>query len=314
MVPDPNWLLSTAGQSSAAIVAIVGGFISIRLLGLASDKSSLRSRLTEKQEQISRLNEELTKAVREFEEYRVNTFLNRIISELRDQEDLPSVEDIAKRHTGDPLDDNMLRELYENLKGHILRAREWIASLDDLVEDGSSDFDEWVREHGLDITNIDQEEAEVVFHRERTKREEKKREALRKSGITLANILASGLGGLSISPLSAEWRVYEAQRQYEEYKELRQRVESLSFQVRIDQGECDDLEQQLKHFQYPTRLWIPLTILLYLVAVGIIFPLSLMPAISLGKLSWNVIVWGISVGILALVTYFVVEFFKLRRQ
>jgi hypothetical protein len=41
MVGDPNWLYSTIAQSSAAIVAIVGGFITHSLLTLAAEKRSL---------------------------------------------------------------------------------------------------------------------------------------------------------------------------------------------------------------------------------------------------------------------------------
>ncbi|QNO38662.1 hypothetical protein H4J02_06635 [Protaetiibacter sp. SSC-01] len=43
---DPNWLLSTLAQSTAAIVAIVGGFLVSRLVQLSSEKEGLRRRLT----------------------------------------------------------------------------------------------------------------------------------------------------------------------------------------------------------------------------------------------------------------------------
>lgn len=47
MVGDPNWLYSTIAQSSAAIVAIIGGFITATALGLRSEKSRLRRLLAE---------------------------------------------------------------------------------------------------------------------------------------------------------------------------------------------------------------------------------------------------------------------------
>ena len=43
-IPDPNWLLSSAAQSAAAIVAIIGGFIISRLLALSAEISSLENR------------------------------------------------------------------------------------------------------------------------------------------------------------------------------------------------------------------------------------------------------------------------------
>jgi hypothetical protein len=39
--PEPNWLLSTTTQSSAALVAIVGGFLLSRVLALAAERNGL---------------------------------------------------------------------------------------------------------------------------------------------------------------------------------------------------------------------------------------------------------------------------------
>jgi len=44
---DPNWLLSTLAQSTAAIVAIIGGFLVSRLVQLSSEKEGLRRRLAD---------------------------------------------------------------------------------------------------------------------------------------------------------------------------------------------------------------------------------------------------------------------------
>ena len=45
MITDPNWLYSTIAQSSAAIVAIVGGSITATVLMLTAEKRSLVKRL-----------------------------------------------------------------------------------------------------------------------------------------------------------------------------------------------------------------------------------------------------------------------------
>lgn len=42
---DPNWLYSTIAQSSAAIVAIIGGFMTATVLRLTAEKRSLVKRL-----------------------------------------------------------------------------------------------------------------------------------------------------------------------------------------------------------------------------------------------------------------------------
>lgn len=42
---DPYWLLSATAQSAAALVAIIGGLVASRLIGLASEREGLRHRL-----------------------------------------------------------------------------------------------------------------------------------------------------------------------------------------------------------------------------------------------------------------------------
>lgn len=44
---DPNWLLSTTAQSTAALVAIVGGFLISRLVSMVSEKSAQEHRFAE---------------------------------------------------------------------------------------------------------------------------------------------------------------------------------------------------------------------------------------------------------------------------
>ncbi len=52
---DPSWLYSTIAQSSAAIVAIVGGFITASVLYLSAEKRSLVKRLDEMKAKLSSL-------------------------------------------------------------------------------------------------------------------------------------------------------------------------------------------------------------------------------------------------------------------
>lgn len=49
---DPNWLLSTRAQSTAAIVAIGGGFLVSRLVQLSSEKEGLRRRLESARDEL----------------------------------------------------------------------------------------------------------------------------------------------------------------------------------------------------------------------------------------------------------------------
>lgn len=50
---DPNWLLSTIVQSSAAFIAIVAGFIISRLLALSSERSGIQTRIRDLELQLN---------------------------------------------------------------------------------------------------------------------------------------------------------------------------------------------------------------------------------------------------------------------
>lgn len=64
---DPNWLLSTLAQSTAAVVAIVGGFLVSRLVQLSSEKEGLRRRGANAQDELM----QVTKLFEAAHEYRL---------------------------------------------------------------------------------------------------------------------------------------------------------------------------------------------------------------------------------------------------
>jgi hypothetical protein len=55
MISDPNWLYSTIAQSSAAIVAILGGFITASLLMLLAEKRSIMNQLKDREARLDGL-------------------------------------------------------------------------------------------------------------------------------------------------------------------------------------------------------------------------------------------------------------------
>ncbi len=55
MICDPNWLYSTIAQSSAAIVAIIGGFITATVLMLTAEKRSLVTQVSDKRRMLDSL-------------------------------------------------------------------------------------------------------------------------------------------------------------------------------------------------------------------------------------------------------------------
>ena len=90
MSTDPSWLYSTIAQSSAAIVAIVGGFMTATVLMLISEKRNLNNQLNGKAARLKGIDEVLEKNKKDFgmptlQDYThiaEKSFLEREISEL----------------------------------------------------------------------------------------------------------------------------------------------------------------------------------------------------------------------------------------
>jgi hypothetical protein len=59
-MPDPNWLLSTAAQSAAAIVGLMGAFLLHRLLSLGAERASLERRLADVESEAEQKQAELS--------------------------------------------------------------------------------------------------------------------------------------------------------------------------------------------------------------------------------------------------------------
>jgi hypothetical protein len=55
MATDPSWLYSTIAQSSAAIVAIIGGFITATILRLTAEKESLVKQVSDRKKRLDSL-------------------------------------------------------------------------------------------------------------------------------------------------------------------------------------------------------------------------------------------------------------------
>jgi hypothetical protein len=72
---DINWLLSTEVQSGAALVAIVGGLLVARLLGLSGDRTLLRREITDAQDELTLARDRLRDAADQLGNLNADAFL-----------------------------------------------------------------------------------------------------------------------------------------------------------------------------------------------------------------------------------------------
>ena len=122
MEPDPNWLLSTTAQSSAALVAIVGGFLLSRILALATERNGLALREAQLRDEVKLAEETYHSVQNRIDDSDRADFLRDAINLLGEQPDA-SLEDLGADPYGD-LHPGELDELFETTRSKVQRAVE----------------------------------------------------------------------------------------------------------------------------------------------------------------------------------------------
>ena len=92
MSTDPNWLYSTIAQSSAAIVAIIGGFITASVLSLSAEKRSLIDQKQDKGTRLELLKHEKAALSQELDLNESKNFITSVVPKIIDSGKRPSFE------------------------------------------------------------------------------------------------------------------------------------------------------------------------------------------------------------------------------
>lgn len=281
MVGDPNWLYSTIAQASAAIVAIVGGFITATVLMLTSEKRSLRHQLTEKETRLEVSIQEAKRLTKLYNTMRVYNFFSLIAYDLKKEDRLPPLEELMKRYPDLKLDYETLKQEYENLSKKRIEAREFIQEHSDKIDlTKSISFIEWAKENKLDISSYDPELLENEYDRFRT-HEKEIREAEKSKAMPFEH-----LGTLvpAFKPLSwiqtelqlkQQRELSESEKENRRIEEVERRLNSIRQETRLLAGEVTNLDSRLKAFSYPPNLKYGIGVLAYLAAVSIGLPVMI---------------------------------------
>ncbi len=174
MTTDPSWLYSTIAQSSAAIVAIIGGFITASVLNLLSEKRSLINQKKDKETRIQTLSNKKGNLLKELEPKEILSFLNSIAGELINSGKVFSLEAILQIYpSAQSLNLKILKKDYELLNKQILEARSFIEQHSDkIIAKEAANFDEWVNIYQLDILSYNYEILEREYNRVKSEKQE----------------------------------------------------------------------------------------------------------------------------------------------
>ena len=257
--PDPNWFYSALAQSAAAIVGLIGAFVTSRVMMMASERSRIEKRINEIDAEIKELEQQNAPLLeyiaeidrkdeeedRKEDEESVNSFLRAKKPEL-DLENLPTA-------------DEMLKEL---LEGNRIR-----------IPDEK-------------FVSMFKEEYKALIEGIRVEKEEEVRlnpcsgsiGQLIAQAVSLSNLYA--VQPHSIVPL-ADRHKYD---RYKKYQEIRGKNDT---EISYKKAKIQELEHQVSQIILPEHFKRLIFSLIYFTMVGVVLPLWLLPITSEQHLVWK---------------------------
>jgi hypothetical protein len=268
MIGDPNWLYSTIAQSAAAIVAIVGGFITASVLSLNAGKRSLINQKKDKEARLETKKEQSKDLTIELKELEIEDLTEDVTYELISAEELPSLEDLILAHTGtQTLDLEISKQECERLYKQALEAKNFIEQHSDKINIMNAvTFDEWVRTNNFDISKYNHE----MLEREYNRAEEKQRKSLSESEHLILDTRQPHIYEL-IKPMPPIISRYKQQK----LESLREKVRENTREIAALEHDVNDLDLRISNFSYPPLLGWGLVILGWFAFVSIVMPVML---------------------------------------
>ena len=294
---DVNWLYSAAAQSAAAIVAILGGFITSRILMLNAEKRSLENQYSSAAKRAELLTEQQKEADDHYHTMKSDLFFYNISDELRKADPMPPFEDLVKQHQGSVVDIDpiVLRREYDKLSKEILEARQFIENKYDLIEIGPS-FNVWVNKHSIDVSGYNYDTLQKEYLRLQTEKEEAQK------GGRLGSLWGSTQFPLSLM-IPPEISVYRQQVVDREIEKSLDRVRELRYQAEFAKAECGRLKALHDAFSYPKNLRWGFLALVYFAVVGVAVPLFMLPSEGYSPWSRYIVTGLFMTGLLAVLVY-----------
>jgi F0F1-type ATP synthase membrane subunit b/b' len=273
---DPNWFYSALAQSAAAIVGLIGAFVTSRVMMMAGERSRREKRIDEINAEIKELErqiDEINAEIKELERQNVPLLeyineVNRKIEEEDRKEDEGRVNDFlrAKKPELDlenlPTADEMLKELREGNRINI--------------------FDEKFNSMFKEKYNVLKEEISV-----------EKEEAAQPKRISSLGGLLAGIQSPAPDPL---------------FKKYRGIKEENDKKISDKNAIIQELQGQLKQMILPKHFkWFIISIIYFTVG-GVILPLLLLPITPEQHLVWKPrVVFLFVTGLIAVFLYIFIE-------
>lgn len=308
---DPSWLFSTAAQSAAAIVAIVGGFLATRIVSLSAERDSIRHRIQTIDAALAGKRQRLEDARSRRLAWDAEEFLEAHLADLVEAPDPAPLEDLVRQDEAiGEWGEEDLRPFYDQAVATIREARELLEAPLNASDPPPGDFDTYMRQTDLDVSGLTRTIYEAVYDHLwdlRNKRIERQATPLGKMfGVTMPDF----------RPLDFQVPPVATPAATTAYRDLYKREEGLAGDVAQLVAEKQVYEERYRELGTadPLVVWVGFGVLAYFAAVGVAFPLWMLPQ-STGPISpslrWTTLGLFLS-GLMAVVVYFALAIRRVR--
>jgi len=263
MSTDPNWLYSTIAQSSAAIVAIIGGFITASVLSLSAEKRSLIDQKQDKGTRLELLKHEKAALSQELDLNESKNFITSVVPKIIDSGKRPSFEELITEYPEvQNLNLNTLKKDYEIFTTMLILANDFIENNSNKITPKSGEFIDWVQTNNFDISKYDSEILERIYNRVQAQ----KRELLPSWERVLLPPTLLKMRLPHIIPITTQ----------QEWQRLRQTIKADTSEIVYLENDVKTLDFRISKFSYPPNLGWAVGVLGFLAVSGILLPVIIM--------------------------------------
>ncbi|ACB86071.1 hypothetical protein Nther_2508 [Natranaerobius thermophilus JW/NM-WN-LF] len=256
---DLSLLISTIITSTAALVAIIGGFLVSRVITLSGEKNSIQKKIREIDKELNIKKEMLESAKQVVEEEDIDDFVQHYAEDILFNK--KSLEDILEEEQSI----NLNRDVIESTIDRILEISQFIKDKIKSTDDNyvlPTDFNEFIRDNKIKIDeDRDRSWYELIYD------------------IILRHIPQKQPGILNVDVLSSisDIGYFKPILSSQEYNANVRKVKQLEEDIKVLEALMNAEQDMLMGYGKISGLWGGLAVLIYACIVGIIIPSFLLP-------------------------------------
>ena len=301
MSTDPNWLYSTIAQSSAAIVAIIGGFITASVLSLSAEKRSLINQKRDKEARLELLKNEKAALSQELDAEKSKDFFASVTKKIIDLGKLPSFKElITENPEAQSLNQDILRKDYEIFASKLVQAKDFIVNNSSKITLKSGEFADWVQTNNFDISQYDSDILESIYN----KVQDQKRDSLSALEQALLPPTLLRMRMPYITPVITQ----------QEWQKTRQVIKADMSEMAFLENDIKALDFRISKFSYPPNLGWGIGVLGFLAVFGILLPVIIISGEAFFTWAKLLTVITFLLGLVGVFAYIVFQIRTLKRH